>query len=379
MFCPSCQSPNKQNARFCASCGGTLPAVAVSPAPAPALPTSGRLSMQTVLGGRYQILEQLGRGGMGNVYLALDRTFTSKTVVVKEMIAFFNNETEEQYAHRRFLAEADTLAQLNHPGIPQVYDRFLFNHRYYLVMEHIRGLDLQKTVEKHAELYGTPLPQDLVLEILCSLIHVLEYLHGLEPPIIHRDLKPANILLTAEGRLKLVDFGIAKSTHGAQAGTKIGTQGYAAPEQFKGFVSPLSDIYALGATLHHLLTNRDPQQEMPFDFPPLRTLNPSVTPDVEALVHRMLAVSPQERPPSVQDVRRRLLAFAPDVEKSLHQHRRRDDAVSQLIAAFASTSEKNTPSASPSSLSQLFCPNCGTANRRETRFCRECGGHVPHA
>ena len=149
-----------------------------------------------------------------------------------------------------------------------------------------------------------------MLDWALQLCDVLEYLHGQNPPIIFRDLKPANIILRPDGRLELVDFGIAKLFAPGQQGTLIGTPGYAAMEQYQGLADPRSDIYGLGVTLYFLLTGRDPQQNAPFSFPPATSINPKVSQGMESILLKSMEHRLDDRWVSVTEIRQRLLAMA---------------------------------------------------------------------
>jgi hypothetical protein len=156
-----------------------------------------------------------------------------------------------------FDQEANLLRTLHHAAIPRVVDSFTEAGRCYLVMDRVEGEDLEERFDRVA---SGKFPETLVRRWAAELLEVLTYLHGRTPPIVFRDLKPANIMVDAQGGLHLVDFGIAKIFAPAQKGTQIGTPGYAAPEQYGGHASPRSDLFALGATIYHLLTGDDPAQ-----------------------------------------------------------------------------------------------------------------------
>jgi hypothetical protein len=143
------------------------------------------------------------------------------------------------------------------------------------------------------------------------VLETLIYLHGLEPPVIYRDLKPSNVMIATEGRAKLIDFGIARHFQPLSNATMIGTQGYAPPEQYRGKVELRSDLYALGATMHHCLSGRDPSSEPPFSFPPLRKLCPDLNATLAELVDRALAYDIEKRIPSAGEFYRELADLRP--------------------------------------------------------------------
>jgi len=255
----------------------------------------GQLQSGTVLEGRYQIDGILGIGGMGAVYLARDNRFkVVKHVAVKEIIAHVRDESVRDTLVKTFEREANMLATVNHPAIPKIHDYFTIDKRSYLVMQFIEGHDLEKIIERTDELMS--MKQIVVWAIdLCDVLH---YLHTHDPePIVFRDVKPSNIMITPDKNVVLVDFGIAKEFEAGQKGTMIGTEGYSPPEQYRGEASPQVDIYALGATLHHLLTGVDPRDEAPFTFSdrPIRQLNPDIPEDLEIVIETALQYNASER------------------------------------------------------------------------------------
>ncbi|PIQ24415.1 hypothetical protein COW36_24500 [bacterium (Candidatus Blackallbacteria) CG17_big_fil_post_rev_8_21_14_2_50_48_46] len=250
------------------------------------------LPENAVLQGRYQITKLIGQGGMGAIYLADDLRFSRRVAVVKEMLDHFADPEQRRIATSNFDREAEMLANLKHPGIPEVYDRFTEGNRHYLVMEYIDGSDLEQRLISQD---NAPFEEQDVLDWAVQICEILAYMHEQDPPIVYRDMKPANLILNKKGRIYVVDFGIARHFNPTKKGTMIGTQGYAPPEQYRGQVEPRSDIYALAATLHHLLTGRDPQGEAPFSFPALREENPKISPQTDKLVARCLSMEPEAR------------------------------------------------------------------------------------
>jgi outer membrane protein assembly factor BamB/tRNA A-37 threonylcarbamoyl transferase component Bud32 len=277
-----------------------------------ASPNNGqKLTAGTTLVDRYLIQGVLGVGGMGAVYRARDLHFPNviKLVAVKEMVNQTPDPVVRQTIVRNFEREANLLATLDHRAIPRIYDYFTLRERSYLVEEFVNGKDLE------ALLRDTPgwLPEEKVVFWAIELCDVLHYLHNHKPePIIFRDMKPSNIMINAYDHVVLVDFGIAKPFQSGQRGTMIGTEGYSPPEQYRGEATPLVDIYALGATLHHLLTRRDPRLEPPFSFGerPLRQLNSSVSPGLEEVITRALQYNPAERFPNALAMKEALLLAA---------------------------------------------------------------------
>ncbi|MBN1642646.1 MAG: protein kinase [Anaerolineae bacterium] len=274
MRCPVCAHDNLPNARFCTYCGAEL-----EPEPAALRPG------QIVDGGSYRIIRPLGKGGMGAVYLAANTKAFDRQCVVKEVIEYYDptDPQERDKAMRRFEEEARTLAALKHPGIPDIYAYFTEGGRNYLVMEYIQGADLSEGLTRHEDgklVAGQPRPLEDVIAYGIEISSVLDYLSRQQPPVTHNDIKPANIILDEESdRTVLVDFGTAKTRYtqqapghpGRQHSSVYGTVGYAAPELYEGRAEPRSDVYALAATLYHLLTDEDPRDH-PFQFPQLDAL-----------------------------------------------------------------------------------------------------------
>jgi len=237
-------------------------------------------------GGAYRIVDAIGRGGMGAVYLAADTGAFDRKCVVKELLDYYDPTDPEEalQAQARFEAEARLLAELSHPGIPRIYSYFSEAGRHYIVMEYIEGETLERAVE-HLDPLGRlvparPLSAEEVVRHAMRVCRVLEYL-GVQPtPVIHQDIKPANLIVDGtSGEVRLVDFGTARTrTRWATqvrlqqgASSLFGTEGYAAPEQYQGLSDSRSDVYALASTAYHLLTGDDPGDH-PFQFPELAAL-----------------------------------------------------------------------------------------------------------
>lgn len=248
---------------------------------------------------------------MGSVYRARDMHFSNaiKLVAVKEMINQTHDPGMRQTMLQNFEREANILVSLNHPSIPKIYDFFEVNERYYLVLEYIDGKDLEAYLR---DLKGF-IPEEQIIGWAIEMCDVLDFLHSHKPePIIFRDVKPSNLMVNRNDHIILIDFGIAKIFKVGQKGTMIGTEGYAPPEQYRGEANPTVDIYALGATLHHLLTKKDPRIEAPFTFSerPIRQFNPSISSELEAVINTALAYNGKDRYPSAAAMKEALLAVA---------------------------------------------------------------------
>jgi outer membrane protein assembly factor BamB/tRNA A-37 threonylcarbamoyl transferase component Bud32 len=271
----------------------------------------GTLQPGQVLQSRYRILGIIGMGGMGAVYQARDLHFANvtKLCAVKEMINLAQDQQLREHTIRNFEREAEILATLSHPAIPQIYDFFSFGDRAYLVLEYIQGRDLEALLNSTERF----LPVEQIRQWGIEICDVLSYLHNHQPePIIFRDMKPSNVIIDHHKRVRLIDFGIAKTFQIGQPGTMIGTEGYSPPEQYKGLASPTADIYALGATLHHLLTRRDPRLEPPFSFEQrsIPALNPDVSPEFAAVVVRALSYKAEDRYSSAEAMKQSLEALS---------------------------------------------------------------------
>lgn len=270
----------------------------------------------TLLQERYEVVSILGQGGMSTVYRGRDRRFTGveRIVAIKEMFNVSSDNATRQMRLATFEREANLLATLQHSAIPKIHDYFTLEGRIYLILEFIDGRNLETVLEVRKEV-----PNEAeVVSWGTQVCDLLAYLHGHRPdPIIFRDLKPSNIMLRSDGRqIVLVDFGIARTFQGVQRGTMIGTEGYAPPEQYRGLASPAGDIYALGATLHHLSTGNDPRLETPFTFHhrPPRKLNALLSEAFEAVVLKAVAYNPAHRFASAEELRQSLVASQIQVE-----------------------------------------------------------------
>ncbi len=250
------------------------------------------LEINTFLRDRYRVEKQLGKGGMGAVYLALDTVLQTK-------VAVKINQNPRQEGREQFLQEARLLAALRHPNLPRVIDYFVIEDSQYLVMDFVPGDDLGTIVKRDGK-------QDVekVLYWAKQLGKALNYLHTQEPPVIHRDIKPGNIKITPRGEVILVDFGIAKSsdvTQETSTGARGLTPGYSPPEQYgSGRTGHYSDQFGLAATLYNVLTNEKPVDAVErllgqATLKPIHELNPNVPPHMEEAITRALSIKPEDR------------------------------------------------------------------------------------
>ncbi|MHC9538856.1 MAG: protein kinase [Vulcanimicrobiota bacterium] len=293
--CLECGVENTDNARFCSRCGMSLAAAGTS-----------RL---TLLGTRYEVLSTIKSGAMGCVYKAWD-TRLNNIVALKKMKSSHQDLEEIRYAEERFREEASLLSRLHHGGLPKVIDFFSEvdpeENRpvHYLVMTYIEGADLETVITARN---ARPFDVNEVLSYSRQILQILKYLHSEKPPVVYRDLNPRNVMLS-EVKIFLVDFGIARVFRPQQQGTAIGTPGYTAPEQYKGFAEPRSDIYSLGAVMHYLLTAVNPEgRSQPlFSFTPIRKVNPDVPEYLERIIMSMVDVIPERRPSSAAEAERLL-------------------------------------------------------------------------
>ena len=252
------------------------------------------LAPNAILQNRYQIIRLLGEGGFGAVYQAWDLRLQGHVVAVKEN---FDNTSAAQ---TQFQTEAALLAKLNHPALPRVTDYFIEpSGRQYLVMDFVEGNDLEERVTRYGRV-----PESQAITWITEILNALEYLHAQRPPIIHRDIKPANIKVRPDGKVMLVDFGIAKvydPTQKTSLGARAVSPGYSPLEQYgKGTTDARSDLYALGATMYFALTGNQPPEATALaahteSLPLPRTCNPSLTPHVEQVILKAMEIQANVR------------------------------------------------------------------------------------
>ncbi|MFN7954020.1 MAG: protein kinase [bacterium] len=310
MFCPKCGAETPGGDRFCRACGGAL-ATPAAPAPA-ALPPSDPAQIGSLFADRYEVRRELGRGGMGIVYEAIDTRLKDRIALKVLMPHHAANPT----VYERFLQEVRTARQLSHPNIVKVYDLGEASRTIYFTMEYLEGRDLDEILEDEG-----PFDLETTVDVLGKVCAALDVAH--KANLVHRDVKPENVFMTLGGEIKVLDFGVAKVLDGSttgMTGSMIGTPSYMAPEQVSqgGKVDYWTDIYALGVVTFRMLTG-----ELPFKasdpieaalqhihaLPPTpRSVNPAIPAGVEDAILRALAKDPARRQPSA-------LAFAEELRR----------------------------------------------------------------
>jgi eukaryotic-like serine/threonine-protein kinase len=266
------------------------------------------LQIGLLLNNRYRIVSTIASGGMGAIYRASDETL-GISVAVKE-----NFFTTEEFS-RQFRREATILAGLRHPNLPRVTDHFVIpGTGQYLVMDFIEGSDLREIITKQ----GGPLPVEDVVRIGITVCDALAYLHSRNPAIVHRDIKPGNLKITPTGQVFLVDFGLAKLSHGdaTTVGAQALTPGYAPPEQYGQGTEPRSDLYSLGATLYAVLTGKVPEDGLSRimgsgDLTPIRSYNPKVPLAVAKVIEQSMLVRIEQRFQTAEEFQQELAASLP--------------------------------------------------------------------
>lgn len=319
----------------------------------------------TVISDRYRIIKLLGEGADKQVYLSEDLRLFGSRRAVAVMIDSIADSEKQKIAALAFEREAEMLTRLKHPRIPQIFDRFSEGNVHYLVMEFFEGETLQAKLQR---VPGNRLPEAEAVSIAVKVLAVLDYLHKQTPPVIFRDLKPDNMMMRPDGELKLIDFGIARFFRPTGSNIGRGTVGYAAPEQYQGAIDARSDVYALGATLHHMLTGRDPAQH-PFDFPPLLKLVPNCDPNLAACIDSALERDPARRPQSAAEFRDRI---------RINGSVRSSGSSASRFAAEGSSSSGSVKSDAPTAIiADTTCIYCQAALAAEARFCTRCGRSNP--
>jgi len=255
--------------------------------------------MGLILKTRYELIELIGKGGQCHVYLAKDRQEDRK-VVVKELTRTSKDKIIQAQNIEMFKKEYELFCKLDHPALPAGYEYFEEKGKHYLVVEYIQGKNLKTVLDNMME----PFSEEEAVHFGINLAEALVYLSHIKPhPVVIRDIKPSNIMLTPEGSLKLIDFTIAREFDSSKEGdtVKIGSIGYAPPEQYKGLSDCRSDIYALGVTLYEILTKHDPSAT-PFQFEPVRHLDPSISSRMNGILEKAMELDPRLRYEKPEDI-----------------------------------------------------------------------------
>ena len=278
----------------------------------------------SVIDGKYEILREIGHGGMSVVYLAMD-THLNKQWAVKEIKKKGSGKNDEIIVNS-LLAEANLMKRLDHAALPRIVDIIDNGVTIYVVMDYIEGESLDKILNE----YGAQ-PEELVIGWAMQLCDALAYLHAQKPPIIYRDMKPANIMLKPEGNIKIIDFGIAREYKEQSLAdtTVLGTKGYAPPEQYSGQTDARSDIFALGMTMHHLLTGIDPRSGEA--YAPVRMWNPELSEGIELIIDKCVEPAPENRYQNCSDLLYDL--EHPDLITRGYKKRQKRKAVAFMAAA----------------------------------------------
>jgi len=328
----------------------------------------------TVLEGRYRIESLLAHGGMSAVYRAHDLNL-SVPVALKE------NQFQTAHSIEQFKREAQLLAKLRHPGLPRVLQHFTYEGRQYLVMEFIEGANLWEMVKKR----DGPFTETQALAWMDKVCEAVSYLHSRTPSIVHRDIKPQNVKVMPSGEVVLVDFGISKegdTSDRTALGARGVTPGFSPPEQYTGSGSgPVSDVYALGATLYALLTGVKPPDSISLaigaaEYVRPDRLNPRISDSVADAIGWAMRPEPSNRPQSVEDWRA--------VLRGLTDHLIGPDrAVAVPAPAIAPAEPIREPGPAgppvggaaelPLSAGGVVCGACGSPNRQDVLYCEACG------
>ncbi|MBN2432987.1 MAG: protein kinase [Acidobacteria bacterium] len=306
---------------------------------------------------RYEVVKRIGGGGMGNVYQTRDIRLSNRLCAIKELIDLYSEPLEHERTIKEFEREASLLATLNHTSIPQIYDYFMDSDKYYLVMEFIDGMDMNRYMKQ----YGEKLDEEQLIRLAIQICDVLHYLHTHKPPVIYRDLKPSNIMLTPQDRVVLVDFGIARFlTANLTDITTIGTMGYVPPEVYEEIIEPASDIYSLGATMFYFLTGVSPQTKpiLIFDFsknPLPREYNSDISPAMEQVICRCVSYNASNRFSSAYALKKELEAIQQKYYPDAEADTRRKDLLTVLADKKRHTGKKEVvPSVQDETRNETF-------------------------
>lgn len=255
------------------------------------------LETGSVIDGKYKILNEIGHGGMSNVYLAINEK-ANKPWAVKEIRKSQNRDF--RLLRQSLIMETDLLKKLKHPNLPSIVDVIDSDENFLIVMDYIEGNTLERLLSEEGAQ-----PQEQVADWALQLCDVLDYLHTRPSPVIYRDMKPSNVMLKSDGSVVLIDFGTAREFKERNAADTccLGTNGYAAPEQFGGMgqTDARTDIYCLGATMYHLVTGHNPS-EPPYELYPVTKWNPGLSTGLERIIQKCTQKNPNDRYQNVKEL-----------------------------------------------------------------------------
>lgn len=273
----------------------------------------------TVIADKYEIIRVIGRGGMSVVYLAMDISLNKQWAI--KAVDKTSDEYKANESQSDILSEAAMMKDLDHPALPRIVDIIEERDVIYVVMDYIEG----ESLSKFLSLYG-PVKQDMVVDWALQLCDVLSYLHHRDPPIIYRDMKPANIMMRPDGRVKVIDFGIARKykKENIEDTVSLGTKGYAAPEQFSGHgqTDQRTDIYNLGVTIYQLLTGKNPA-EPPYRILPITKVNANLSGGLEKIIEKATQRDPDKRYQSAEEMADAIANYKKLEEEAIASHRKK--------------------------------------------------------
>ena len=285
------------------------------------------LRIGDILDGKYRILALIGKGGMSKVWLAMDNTI-NKEWAIKE-IDKKSIEYRQTVNENETLSEIEIMKKLDHPSLPRIVNVIDTSDTLYVIMDYIEGETLLKVLEA----YG-PQDEELVAGWMLDVCDTLDYLHHQDPPIIYRDMKPSNIMLSQEGKIKIIDFGIAREFKGDRDDTlPLGTRGYASPEHFTKKTDARSDVYTVGVTMYQLLTGKDPA-DPPYEILPLREVNPALSSGLEKIIKKATMLDPEDRYQSASEMADAIQSYKKLEEEYIDSIKK--DVIKYRISLFAS-------------------------------------------
>jgi serine/threonine protein kinase len=323
-----------------------------------------------LLDDRYRVRKVLGVGRVGRAYLSEDKRMADRLVVVKEVIV--RDAFQPKRALSDLRSEVRALGALSHRSIPVLTDYFVENARHYMVTEFVEGSDLQSLLDKLGPNFHVP--EDQVLRWAREILEALDIMHDQNPRIMCGDLKPSNITIDQSGCAMLIDFGIKRFSPPGGPGIEVGAGNYAPPERYMGRIEPRSDLYSLAATMHHLLTGRDPRLGRLFSFPPVRSLAPEVSIRTADVVMQALEWDSAKRPASAAKMLRALVAKkAGCVECGYENLEGLDYCDGCHVRLAARPSQEARTSRYEGSIK---CAECGYDNMEGLDYCDGCGARL---